>query len=70
MDGIPVHWELTLLLVIVRAKSSYDFLIPQKLLGAPESNTEGHACGLNSKVAADMREHKAATAEDTFDVNS
>ena len=70
MDGIPVHWELTLLLVIVWAKSSYDFLIPQKLLGAPESNTEGRTCGLNSKAATDMREHKVAMAEDTFDINS
>ena len=69
-DGIPVHGELILLLNIVWTKGSFDISILYQPLGAPESDTERRACGLNCKAATDIRQNEAATAKYTFDINS
>jgi len=69
LDDIPVHWELALLLSLLRAKSSPNILIPHQTLGTPQSNTEGRVCGLNGKSATDIRENETAAAEDTFNVD-
>jgi len=70
MDGIPANSKLTLLPNnLICTKRISDITIPYQPLRTPQSNTEGCTCGLNCEAATDIGKNKAATAEDTFNVN-
>src|SRR5260221_12197979 len=70
-DLIPVHSKLVFFPTNYSCTNSH-FNVPifYQTLGAPQSNTERRACGLDCKAAADMRKDQTATTEDTFNVNT